>query len=397
VIDVGSIVFFVLGVWMRRIYLETGKLHSVYGFPDRNMTAEHVLVGSLQLPMELGDGLSGITGWKFCYGVSLCFLVLRALRILSMFHSLGLLVIVFLRMLKDVSNFFVVFLIFTLSFSVLLLGSGDPRGLIDKCRLEAGDPGAGDYVYAVCMSSWWFLRTLLQAFGELFLEEMNNEVSVVIMFAAFIVLNVVLLNLLIAIMSGTYEMINEQAMRQLMLDRYSLIKEHSRWAIAMPPFLNLIVIPFEILKFAWHYRKMRRKYVARKFWDLFDMYLSRNCKKVYKEVSDGGEDRRDMLRYIFFICMYINLYTCMYIYVYIYIYICIYTAQELRNRTVAKHAWSKIHIHVSQMPNEYNKETVVQYFRHFKFSKSGESYSRLIRMYLVMTVIVDSLPANTRM
>jgi len=72
-------------------------------------------------------------------------------------------------------------------------------------------------------------------------------------------------------MSGTYEIINEQAMRQLMLDCHSLIKEHSRWAIAMLPFLNLIIIPFEILKFVWHYRKRRRKYVAGKFWHLFDM------------------------------------------------------------------------------------------------------------------------------
>jgi DMSO/TMAO reductase YedYZ heme-binding membrane subunit len=66
---------------------------------------------------------------------------------------------------------------------------------------EAGEPG--DYVFAACTPMWFFWRTLLQGFGELFLEEMTNYISFIVLIFTFIVLNVVLLNLLIAIMSGT--------------------------------------------------------------------------------------------------------------------------------------------------------------------------------------------------
>lgn len=66
---------------------------------------------------------------------------------------------------------------------------------------EAGEPG--DYVFAACTPLWFFWRTLLQGFGELFLEDMTNGVSFFFLIMTFVMLNVVLLNLLIAIMSGT--------------------------------------------------------------------------------------------------------------------------------------------------------------------------------------------------
>ena len=54
--------------------------------------------------IEIGtnEEFAGITWWKFFYGLSLCALVFRSLRILSVFRSLGLLVIVTQRMMRDV-------------------------------------------------------------------------------------------------------------------------------------------------------------------------------------------------------------------------------------------------------------------------------------------------------
>lgn len=58
---------------------------------------------------------------------------------------------------------------------------------------------------------------IAQGFGELFLDEMSNFVSVVIMVFAFIVLNVVMLNLLIARMSDTYETTKAEGVREMMV------------------------------------------------------------------------------------------------------------------------------------------------------------------------------------
>lgn len=155
--------------------------------------------------------------------------------------SLGLLVIVTQRMMRDVLKFAVVFMIFVFGFAILLFGSGNPTGILDKCNIEYNDPSSrrksrasteagepADYVFAACTPAWFFMRTLLQGFGELFLEEMINLPSFIILILTFVILNVVLLNLLIAIMSGTYEEVSNNAKRQLMIEQYYMIKEHCR-------------------------------------------------------------------------------------------------------------------------------------------------------------------------
>ena len=47
-------------------------------------------------------------------------------------------------------------------------------------------------------NAYWFMRTLFQSFGEFFLEELDNDASVIFLIITFLVLNIVLMNLLIA-------------------------------------------------------------------------------------------------------------------------------------------------------------------------------------------------------
>ena len=175
IIDVGSIVFFALGMLTRR----TTVLTDAFG----SSTDDH-----------RRSALNDVIWWKFYYGVSLFFLMLRALRVLAIFRKLGLLVIITFEMFEDVFNFFVVFLVFALSFAVLLFDAGS-----SKPYLEQDSCGEGEAGYAPCIPVWWLLRTLLQGFGELFLDEMENELAFTFAVLAFIVLNVMLLNLLIAV------------------------------------------------------------------------------------------------------------------------------------------------------------------------------------------------------
>lgn len=82
-----------------------------------------------------------------------------------------------------------------------------------------------------------------------------------------------------------------------MMDRYWMIKENLRWALAMPPFINLIIIPCEMIIFLWHYRSIREKHIEGGFWDLLDMYLCRNNSEFIKHhVKETAEDNYDRLR-----------------------------------------------------------------------------------------------------
>ena len=117
----------------------------------------------------LGESMTGVTYWKLSYGLSLSALFLRALRVLSILPRLGLLVVVTLKMLEEIYRWLVVFAIFLFSFSILLFGAGDPRGVLDKCdvSLEAGRRTRGGvtgeaehYLFASCLQGWWFVRTV---------------------------------------------------------------------------------------------------------------------------------------------------------------------------------------------------------------------------------------------
>ena len=66
-------------------------------------------------------------------------------------------------------------------------------------------PSSSDKPFISCVPSYFFLRTLFQSFGDFFLDEMHNDIAVVALILTFLTLNIVLMNLLIAMMASTYE------------------------------------------------------------------------------------------------------------------------------------------------------------------------------------------------
>ena len=145
VIDFLQIITFMYGVTLR-----DGEA----GFPNYEAGLQHT------------DHLSGITWWKFYYGLSLFFLCIRFLRILTIVNQqLCLLVIIFTHMLPEVLNWSFVYATFTVAFSVLLFGCGDNRGAQDNCfvvgvnatnklkpasdKLPSGSTAS--YVYSECL------------------------------------------------------------------------------------------------------------------------------------------------------------------------------------------------------------------------------------------------------
>ena len=61
---------------------------------------------------------------------------------------------------------------------------------------------------------------------------MPNPYSIVVLLLNFVMLNIVLMNLLIAMMASTYNQVSQQANRELIVYTHELTEEHTRRAIA---------------------------------------------------------------------------------------------------------------------------------------------------------------------
>ncbi len=148
---------------------------------------------------EDGDGVyhSPWELWALCYGICLLCCWFRVLRSFYL-SNIGLIVSIFMAMMADVAQFVVFYVILVLAMSMVFLGVGDPKYLLpEDCD--------SDSLYMSCRPAYFFMRTLFQSFGEFFLEELDNDASVIFLILTFLVLNIVLMNLLIAMMASTYE------------------------------------------------------------------------------------------------------------------------------------------------------------------------------------------------
>jgi len=322
IIEVGILVYFATSL-VREVFQATvfATLHEY--LMDRWNLIDLVTITSFLVGFGLHRGIdhedhevvgqphvsTPVLAWKALYGVSLGLLWVRLLRLLAIFETLGLFVLMFWRMLEDVLVWIVLYLVFVFCFSSILMGAGDTKGLLDKCNIEgssrrqgqtfmeAGEPG--DYLYMSCNQNFvhTFLRTWFQGWGELFLDEMTNNESVLVLIVAFLILNVVLLNLLIARLSGTYEEVSNEAGFQRVQDVHKIYAEHSRGVLAIPPPFNIVFILAELLRFTYFYWDMCDMYKGCNLRTLLDIYLSRKSNDDSTHCIEVPQDRREAVRY----------------------------------------------------------------------------------------------------
>ena len=158
-----------------------------------------------RLKVEMAGVSTLYPHWKFCYGISLCFLWIRGVRMFTIFEVLGLYVLMFFRMISDVFSFIVLYLMLVIASSSLMLGVSNPKGLVERCNVDSSS--LSDYNFISCLDEqftgwgvYLFLRTWLQGWGRFFLEEMTSEASVIVMLFNYLVLNVVSLFLQYALL-----------------------------------------------------------------------------------------------------------------------------------------------------------------------------------------------------
>lgn len=227
VIDMVALFFFWLGLAFR---LQCINRHcdDLYAWTYRDP-----LYGELE-----GPKVNGFS--KMFYSLSLFCLWTRLLRVLSVDKTLGPLVLVFRRMGRDTLIFGVMWMVFLMAFSVALHGSG-----IEPDPTTCAEGG----MKASCWETWWIVRTYFQSFGEPFFSEMNSDASMLGLMICWIVMNIILVNLLIARMSSTYSRIEKQSEKEWMFDLYLATKEYMRLTASIPIPFNIVPLIIDISLF----------------------------------------------------------------------------------------------------------------------------------------------------
>jgi hypothetical protein len=246
--------------------------------------------------------------WNLSY--ALCIFVCWW-RVLQVFYlsRVGHIFSIFVCMFYDVLNWLVVYVILLCGFSMLFLGASDIEGLIqgiETCdsglgeqyeigpsnitRSEAwGIPAAG---WASCHWSYIFIRPMFQSFGEFSLSEMKTAPSLIFLIFTFLVLNLVLMNLLIAMMAGIYEQRSQRAKSTRLLDTYKLLMNNSCVAVAAPPPLNIIIFMASMVRWFWHYKAIKRTYPFIRWQHRFEMFLSGDWgAKSTRDNNEQSEQR----------------------------------------------------------------------------------------------------------
>jgi len=173
------------------------------------------------------------------YGVCLFFMWLRILHLLSVHKSLGPLVVVIKRMANDIFTFSAVWGILLLAFSTVMQGS------TIHLKHEQVDCNS-DNLQLRCWSSWWIVRSYFQSFGQPFFEEMGTDGENWITIVMWPVMNMMLINLLIAMMNDTYTEVKDKSKLQWMVEMFHIAKENRS-----PSRINAILLVYDLLMFTW--------------------------------------------------------------------------------------------------------------------------------------------------
>ena len=270
--DVLSILFFLLGYFTR---LECNGSQP-----------------STCIEVETSGPASKWEWWSLCYAASIFFLMMRVLRIFYM-TPVGIIVKIFLAMTSDLGQFVVVYMLMLFACAILVLGVADPGTLIPQMSDTDPDENSGTFMQS--LGFFFFFRTLFQSFGEFFeLEQEKNVTSIFLLIFVFALCNILLINLLIAIMSSTYEDVKSRAKRARLIDKYYLLEECSRRAISHPPPVNVIYLLIEVVAFCIPsvQKKLRKKYPDCNLFRRFDLYLARN-KQYFNTPNLEKPDMKD--------------------------------------------------------------------------------------------------------
>jgi hypothetical protein len=342
VLDIGEIIAFFVGIGFR-VHCEGSSCMSNRR-KGQNVGGETLPGGGDGVSADAQELTSGTwSTWSMAYGICLFFSWFRVLKFF-MLTKLGLLVAVFYEMLRDVSIFVIIYTILLVACTMLFIGIAPPEVLNPRCGVGSCtcDDLGGDGLME-CQPSYILVRTLFQSFGDIstYLPEMTNSPAIIFLIFVFVLLNVVLMNLLIALMSSTYNSVFNQAKANRLLDKYGLVRDASYICYSLPPPFNIIGLISELCIFVAYKKKVDDKFPDCTLGRKLEIFL-RRCTQPWtwnaNEPDDAVYQNRSRLpaahaesQLAISACMVYTHTTHIHklTHIHILIYICLYTCMSL--------------------------------------------------------------------
>ncbi|RMX42269.1 hypothetical protein pdam_00009856 [Pocillopora damicornis] len=192
---------------------------------------------------------------RIIFSLNIIVFIVRSLQIVSVNRQLGPKLVMIRKMLEDLKQFVIILAIFIIAYGIALQA--------------VSFPGPGQFA-----KTWdQVIRGILdlpywQMYGELFLEEISGQkpseyfevhptakwLSPALLAGYMLFTNVLLLNLLIAIFSYTFERVQEDSDKVWKFQRYELIAEYHGRPLFFPP---LIFISHVLISIRWIWRLCR--------------------------------------------------------------------------------------------------------------------------------------------
>lgn len=181
--------------------------------------------------------------------------IVRSLQIFSVNRQLGPKLVMIRKMLEDLKQFVIILLVFVIAYGIALQAVSFPGpGKFAK--------SFGEVLRGIVDLPYW------QMYGELFLEEISGQkpdeygevhptarwLSQALLAGYMLFTNILLLNLLIAIFSYTFERVQEDSDKVWKFQRYELIAEYHGRPLFFPP---LIFISHILLFVRWIWQLCR--------------------------------------------------------------------------------------------------------------------------------------------
>jgi hypothetical protein len=319
VLDIGEVLAFFVGIGFR-VQCEGSSCMSTRRKGDGQGGGDGVGAGAQEYTSRMWST------WSMAYGVCLFFSWFRVLKFF-MLTKLGLLVAVFCAMLRDVSIFVIIYTILLVACTMLFIGIAPPEVLNPSCGVGSCtcDDDLGEGGHMECKPSYILIRTLFQSFGDIstYLPEMTSSPAIIFLIFIFVLLNVVLMNLLIALMSSTYNSVFNKAKANRLLDKYALVRDASYLCFSVPAPFNIIALISELCIFLAYKRKVDDKFPDCTPGRKLELFLRRNNQPWTWNANEHDEtvyenrsrllaahaEERERERYI-----YVCLYTCMSVY-----------------------------------------------------------------------------------
>ncbi len=134
---------------------------------------------------------------------------MQVLHLLSVDRDLGVLVIVLARMRDKTILFGAIWGVVVVAFSCGFQGSDLKTDGGVESELHSAGRASG-------WESWWIIKTYMLSFGVSFLDEIQTDESMILIFLMWPV-NLLLVNLLIALLNDSYAGVKQQARLQWMI------------------------------------------------------------------------------------------------------------------------------------------------------------------------------------